>query len=701
MKLAYGGDMKSVISLSHASALALGLCLSPVFAQTDGGALEADEVTFDDASGEVKAIGNVELTAESSRLTTQKLWLDRDNALVTIPGALLLQEADGTKINASQAILNTDLNEGTLGDLSVALQPSGRMRAMSAEQSPDVLSLSDANFTSCAPCENPQDDPLWQIQAARITYDRKGQNVFYAHPRFEIFGTPIFYLPYMAHAGPEVDRRSGFLPPRLASSNDFGAAFETPYYLDLAPNYDLTLTPRISEKQDPFLTTQWRHLTRFGSYKLTSYAHSPLGELSEDTSRDNRFGLMGSGQFHFAQWNLSFKLEDASDDLFFRRYDITDANRLTNQIKLMRDWGNQSLTIEAHGFRNTVSSETASTVDIIAPRLTHQIYFDTEILGGGVSMTNSLTHDIRNLGLDITHMGSQIDWNREHTTRGGFVLSARNRLALDAYQYHPQDGQTVEAEEFLSANATALTIAYPLRRITTTDTQTITPRAQLVLATENEDYNNVPFIGGSSISLSRAQLFNPLATKDEASRFNLGVTHTLDFLSRLQTEFFIGQSVNLSDRNYTLNSGYGDDRSNLVTDISLRAGALSLLQQARFDETGSNLLRSETKAGLNMTKVQLGVSHSFYEAGQNGVDVLDEIAANIDWTINQNWSFDAMTRENRETGGRVEARANLNYEDECTLLTLSFDRDYSSVAGIEPNTSVKLSFTLKTIGGTP
>ena len=102
-----------------------------------------------------------------------------------------------------------------------------------------------------------------------------------------------------------------------------------------------------------------------------------------------------------------------------------------------------------------------------------------------------------------------------------------------------------------------------------------------------------------------------------------------------------------------------------------------------------------------MTKVQMGVSHSFYEAGQNGVDVLDEIAANIDWTINQNWSFDAMTRENRETGDRVEARANLNYEDECTLLTLSFDRDYSSVAGIEPNTSVKLSFTLKTIGGTP
>ena len=701
MKLAYGSAMKPVLSFSPIPVLVFGLCLSSALAETKGGALEADEVMIDDTSGEIEAVGSVELTGEGSRLTTEKLLLNRDAQTVIVPGALLLQEADGTEINAAGAYLNTGLDEGSFSDLSVTLEPTGRMRAAGAEHEPDSLRLAQANFTSCAPCEDPEDDPLWQIQASRITYDRAGQNIHYDHPRLEVYGVPLFYLPYLAHAGPEVERRSGFLMPRLASSNDFGAAFETPYYLDLAPNYDLTVTPRISEKQDPFLTGEWRHLTRFGSYQLTGYAHRPLGELREDTSRDNRLGLIGSGQFRFGEWDMGFELEDASDDLFFRRYDISDTNRLTNKISLMRDWGNQSLSIEAHGFRNTVSAETASTVDIIAPTLTHQIYFDTEVFGGGVSMTNRLTHDIRNLGTDVTHMNSHIDWSREHITRGGFVLSARNRLALDVYQYHPQDGQSVEAEEFLSANATALTLAYPLRRVTATDTQTLTPRAQLVLATENEDYDGVPFIGGASISLSRAQLFNPLATKDEASRFNLGITHSLDFLSRLQTEFFIGQSVNLSDRSYALNSGYGEDRSNLVTDISLRAGALSLSQQARFDQTGSALLRSETALGLAFKNLQMGLNHSFYEAGQNGSAVLDEATANLGWTINDNWSLDALSRENLESGERVEARAALTYQDECTLLTLSFDRDYSTVAGIEPDTSIKLTFTLKTIGGTP
>lgn len=682
----------------------LALGLSAAVAQSST-VLEADAMLFDETSGQVEASGNTELTAQGNRLTTDFLRFNRVTETVTIPGAMTLHQDDGTKIDAIGARLNTGLDEGDLTDLSLTMPQAGRIRAATASQAPDEMRLSDANFTSCAPCENPQDDPLWQIQASRITYDRTGQNVFYTHPRLEIYGTPVFYLPYMAHAGPEVDRRSGFLAPRIASSGDFGPAVETPYFFDMAPNYDLTVTPRISEKQDPFVTTQWRHLTRYGSYELTGYAHNPSGEISDDTSRATRTGLTGSGQFRLADWDMSFLVQDASDDLFFKRYDISDESRLTNRLRFSRDWANQSVSIEAHAFRNTVNAETTSTVDMIVPSLTHQVFFDTQILGGNVSMTNRLRHDIRNLGTDVTHAGSQIDWQWQHTTRGGFVLSARNRLALDAYQYNPQDGQSVEAEELLSANAAALTVAYPLRRVTSGDTQTLTPQAQIVLATDNEDYDKVPFISGSSVSLSRAQLFSPLAMKDEASRLNFGITHKLELLTRLETEVFIGQSVNLSDRSYNdadgVRSGYGDDRSNLLADIALRTGALSLSQQARFDSAGSELLRSESKIALAFKNLQFGLGHSFYEAGQNGANVLHEATARLGWSINQYWSLDASMRENLETDARVEALANLTYEDECTLLTLSIERDYSEVAGIEADTSINLTFTLKTIGGTP
>lgn len=683
----------------------LGLCVmmfgSPAFGQSTS-ALEADSVTIDEQSGEVEAVGNVEIVGAAHQLKTEKLNLNSETKMLTIETPLTLRQDDGTKLNAQAATLSNSLNNGILKHVQVELpNKAGYMQASNAAHSPNHLKLDGAVFTACEPCADPNDAPLWQIQASTIDFDRVKQDIIYTHPRLEVFGQPVFYLPYMAHAGPEVERRSGFLAPRIASSGDFGAAVEMPYFIDLAPNYDLTLTPRASEFQDPFLTAEWRHLTRFGSYQLTAYAHQPSGDLTVDTDRDTRLALLGKGQFKLADWQLSFAVQDASDDLFFKRYKLSDASRLENKLTLRRDWQNQSLSIEAFKFRNTLRAETAATVDVILPSLTHEFYFDRLFFGGELSLINRLTHDQRALGTDVTHASSLLDWRWRHTTRGGFVLSANNRLSLDAYQYKPLEDEPVNAEEFLSANATALTMAYPLQRIGVNDTQTLSPQVQIVLATQNDDYDDVPYIAGTSISLSRAQLFNPLTTKDEASRFNFGLTHKLDFMSHFQSEVFLGQSVNLSDRSFTAASGYGDDKSSLLADFSLRAGPIAITQQTRFDSAGREILRSETAARLIFKKLELGINRSFYEAGQQSGQILEEATGTLAWKIGQYWSLNASTRENLYTDMPVETLASLTYDDDCTLLTLSIERDYSqiSAANIEPDTNINLSFTLKTIGG--
>ena len=687
----------------HLALIGLLTSVAPfALAQAQGtGALEADSVSIDDASGAIEASGNVELTSGDERLTTQKLVMDRDQETVTIDSLMTLTQSDGLILKAESARLSTELDSGTLQGLNVTVSPQGRMKAARAAHSPDNLTLDDAIFTACDECADPQDAPLWQIQASEIDYDRVGQNVIYKHPRLEVYGVPVFYLPYMAHAGPEIDKRSGFLAPRIVSNGDFGGAVETPYLFDLAPNYDVTIAPRVSEFQDPSAIIDWRHLTRFGSYEMNAQIHNPSNELTADTERETRWGLTGAGRFQLAEWQLDFAVQDASDDLFFKRYDRLNTNRLTNRLSLTRDWANQNLRIEAYKFRNTLSAETGATVDMILPSLTHQYFFAQDILGGSLTLSNQLTHDARRKGTDVTHAASQLDWDWQHTTQGGFVLTASNRLALDAYQYDPLEGQTIEAEEFLMANATALSIAYPLRRIGTHDKQTIAPQAQIVLATENEDYDDVPFINGASISLSRAQLFNPLATKDEASRVNLGVTHSLELLSHLQTELFVGQSFNLSDRTYATNSGYGEDRSALLVDIAAQSGPLKLARQTRLDSTSHEELRSETNLQLAFERLQLGYAHSFYAAGQNGSAPLEEATGSVDWRINRYWSLTASTRDNLETDMAVESRAVLNYEDECTLLQVSIERDYSRIinTGIEPDTSINFTFTLKTIGG--
>ena len=675
-------------------------------AKAERATLDAAEISVDDTKGLISARGNVEARAQNRSLRAESLSYDRDKQQFIVPGKLSLTENNGETLRAANAIIDNALEKGRFNKLRLETANSGRMQAQAAERDGAILQLEDAIYTSCPECADPDDAPLWQIRASRITYDRAAQNVTYSHPRLEVFDLPVFYLPYMAHAGPEIDKRSGFLTPSLAGSSDFGTAVDMPYFFNLAPNYDLTLTPRFSDQQEPFITGEWRHLTGNGSYRLTGYIHRPQDELALDSDQELRRGIIGDGQFALGDWSLGFALQDATDDLFFRRYKISNAARLTSNLSAQRRFGNHFISLEAFHFRETLSPETASTVGAILPSLTHHYDFAEPIFRGALAMTNSLTHRQRDLDVDETRLSSMLNWSWRHITQGGFVLSANNRLILDAYDFTIEDGDasssSAEAiDEVLSANSAAFTLAYPLQRMAENDRQTLSPKLQLVLADADDDYDAIPHIDQTARDLTRSQLFQPLTPKDEASRVNLGLDHELNYKDRLTSRFFIGQSYNLSDEDFDMRSGFGEDRSALITEAALYAGALSLTQQARFSDDGSALLRSDSKMALAFEAFNIGFDHSFYEAGQTGSnadDRLEEATGQLGWQMSQNWRLDASLRENLEEKERVRADAAFTYEDDCTLITISFDRDYSRVGNIEPDTSVSFTFTLKTIG---
>ena len=674
-------------------------------AQT-GGALEAREITADDTRSIINASGDVEFSSATSRLTTNSLTYNQNTQQLVLANRLRLIDENGDTIVADSGVLDNALEKGYFVNMHLNTAGGSRLQAKSAGRNGSQLALEDATYTTCRECEEPDRAPLWQIRASRIDYDRAAQNVIYAHPRLEVYGLPVFYLPYMAHAGPEIDKRSGFLTPSYVRSNDFGTAVDMPYFFNLAPNYDLTLTQRLSDQQDPFITGEWRHLTGNGSYRLTGYAHRPQDELAEDSNQELRGGIIGDGQFELGDWSLNFALQDATDDMFFRRYKISNEARLSSNLSAQRRLGNHLISLEAFHFRETLSVETASTVGAVLPSLTHHYDFPEPFFGGSLAMTNHLTHRQRDLDVDETRLSSMLNWSWRHITQGGFVLSANNRLILDAYDFIIEDddenANAAEAiDEVLTANSAAFTLAYPLKRITENDRQTLSPKLQLVLADAAADYGAIPHINQTSRDLTRSQLFQPLTPKDEASRINLGLDHELIVKDRLTSRFFIGQSYNLSDETFDERSGFGDDRSALITEAALYAGALILTQKARLSDDGSTLLRSDSQIRLASEKYSLGLNHSFYDVGQTGSNAgkqLEEATARLGWQIGQNWRLDASLRENLEDREKVSADAAFTYEDDCTLVTIGFDRDYSRIGNIKPDTSVNFTFTLKTIG---
>jgi lipopolysaccharide assembly outer membrane protein LptD (OstA) len=342
------------------------------------------------------------------------------------------------------------------------------------------------------------------------------------------------------------------------------------------------------------------------------------------------------------------------------------------------------------------------------PTLTHRYDFATPLLGGNLRVENKLSHRLRKQDVDETRLSSTLDWSWRHITQSGFVLAADNRLTFDSYDFtieadDPKKADAEAVDELLSANSTAFTLSYPLERVGTYDRQTVSPKLQLVLADADDGYDSVPYINAATRDLTRSQLFQPLIPKDEASRVNLGIGHELIYANRMTTQFFMGQSYNLSDESFTESSGFGDDKSSLITEAALKSGPLSLNQKARFSDDGGTLLRSQSNVSLDFSKFNLGLSHSFYEKGQtssanNRNSDLKEATGRLRWQISRHWRLDASARENLETEERVRADAAFTYEDECTLIAIQIDRDYARVGGIKPDTSINFTFTLKTIG---
>lgn len=108
-------------------------------------------------------------------------------------------------------------------------------------------------------CPSGRED--WVALVRSLKIDRKEGIAIAHHARLRLFGLPIFYTPYLSH--PIDDRRiTGFLTPRFGRSESTGFDFALPFYWNLAPNYDLTLTPRFMTNRGFLARLEFRYLLK-------------------------------------------------------------------------------------------------------------------------------------------------------------------------------------------------------------------------------------------------------------------------------------------------------------------------------------------------------------------------------------------------------------------------------------------------------
>ncbi|ASP37405.1 hypothetical protein CHH28_01330 [Bacterioplanes sanyensis] len=286
-----------------------GMYLAPQLPRVAGEQieLEADSSTSD-ASGGVYFRGDVVFRRQDQRLSADEAdWFRGLNegefrGNVHFVSDDLVLEGERASLTQTDGLRQTDINQASYSLPSQHLRGSADTIRL---QTDGTLQLQQASFTYCEPGSND-----WDIRAASMTLDQASGMGSAWHTRLQLAGVPVFYLPY--YRFPIDDRRmSGFLNPEFSLNEDLQAEeIRLPFYLNLAPNLDATITPHHILDRGLLWESQLRHKTQALGDGELNYAY-----LNQDASEDReRWGINYRQNGTFADhWRHSWVYNNVSD----------------------------------------------------------------------------------------------------------------------------------------------------------------------------------------------------------------------------------------------------------------------------------------------------------------------------------------------------------------------------------------------------
>jgi len=251
----------------------------PTFVSFDGNNanapmdIVADSAELSRETNENIFLGKVEHTQGSQQIFAEAMRYNQETGQMDAQGDVLMITPD-MRMSAPRVSYNTKTRSGDATD--VLYRMPGILGRGTSENTNIIDDLhsehNTVTYTTCAPGDN-----AWSLHADKLIMDQEEGVAWATHATINVGDMPIAYLPAMSF--PLDDRRrSGVLRPTFSNSKENGFDFTLPYYLNLAPNYDLTLYPRYLTERGAMLGGEYRFLTEMAN-----------GTISADVISDDKY----------------------------------------------------------------------------------------------------------------------------------------------------------------------------------------------------------------------------------------------------------------------------------------------------------------------------------------------------------------------------------------------------------------------------
>ncbi len=257
--------------------------------------IKADEINYDPDTDIANLIGNVEL----------------------IKGT--------TQFSGPRARFKVDAREGEMDKPKYELRDvrgRGQANRLTIETA-DVFLFDKATYTTCSP-ENLD----WYFTASQIEVDQEQKEMTGRNGVMRFFDVPIAYTPYFSLPTSN-QRRSGLLAPVAGYNSNNGLDIAQPYYVNIAPNRDLMITPRFMNHRGTLLGSDFRYIDP----KYSGTLSGQFMNYDKILGRDRWKYDWQQRQMLGRAWNGYANVSKVSDSLYPIDFSYGIGGAVTNQFR--------------------------------------------------------------------------------------------------------------------------------------------------------------------------------------------------------------------------------------------------------------------------------------------------------------------------------------------------------------------------------
>ena len=635
--------------------------------------IKADFIEYDQISEELYAKGQITITTPDLELKGSELEMS-------------LAENTGSIANGSFV---ANINENTPSRFNKELRGTATKIFLEGE---DKKKLENAKVTTCEADQNE-----WFITSDETIIDQSSGNIKAKHATLTLKGVPIMYSPYVDFSTTS-QRRSGWLLPTAGSTTTSGFETSIPYYFNLSPTHDATLTSRYMEKRGLQFDGEFRYLSK--NYKGTSEIQ--YLNKDRDADIDNRYLLDIKHQHNFGNGfsgTVEYEKVKSNDNNYFA--DMSTSIAVTSQVSLRQtahldykktdDSSDIEGSLKVQEFQNLTSASPYE----LKPSFNLSYKKDWEdkadqslFLQTGADFSYDQFDTGNNAAKNIA-TGSRI----ASTPSVSFPMEAsfgflKPKMIANLRHYDLDDASTSQKSLAIPTVSldSGLYLDRPFKLSGYNFTQTLEPRI-FYTYTPYEDQSDIPYFDTSLNELNTTTIFqeNQFSGKDRVMDTNAITTaittRVIDDSGYDWMLLTMGQRFYLSDRKVLdedryASSSYKGDKSDFL--IGAQANLTKSLRltsdyEYNFSEDTTNKFTAAARFRPEPGKV-LNASYRMVLNPSSGVYDVKQYLLSGQWPLSSGWS--ALASYNYDIYERhdIESMLGAEYDAGCWSAQFMFHR---------------------------